>query len=528
MRALSEIEMGPIDAAVADKDFLAKYVEESNFRALLDNQYTVITGEKGSGKTALIKGLTLKHAERFTHIININFDEDISFSPVAEHLSTIAKTTGIDALRLMLSYWQYALVIEVMKEVIGEKRLQVLPIEIDVYNYLVSNKHIEEDFFSRLLNLCTTAWRMIEVFTRPKSQPDRDAYPHMISPDVLSQIRHFPLHSQEFARLMPRFADYLKEKKHLILVTLDGFDILRVTSRDDFGKLALILEGLIGAIYRLSTGAMFMETILNKALVPYDIYLGLALRDADKYESRYTHIRWDYTALQEFLRRRIFRCLEFDRTVPFEYAWHEVMPKTVRNTVLPVEEQSYDYILRHTLYRPRHIQVHLQMIGEAYPGRVITGEMVSEVMKESTKRLVRYLMAEHSMTHPKMHQFIMHFRGKPNVWDYGSLRKFIGKILSSLSVSEFTPEDKIDVLYCIGFLGLKREVCREAKLAGVFFRYRPPLLEGSDEKAYVCDFHHVAPEKNITHGLEDSAEIVIHPMFYDYCGISVRDDLIIG
>ncbi len=41
-------------------------------------------------------------------------------------------------------------------------------------------------------------------------------------------------------------------------------------------------------------------------------------------------------------------------------------------------------------------------------------------------------------------------------------------------------------------------------------------------------FHHVAPNMNITHGLEDSAQFVVNPMFYDYCGINVVEDQLVG
>ncbi len=489
MVPLSNVEFGPVDAAAADRGFLSKYVEESNFQALLDRQYSIITGEKGSGKTALIKGLTLKHGEKYNAKININFDYEISYAPVSETLTTIAKTTGIESLKLMVGYWYYVLIVEVMNVVIGQKKTQFSPVESDIYNFLVENKHIEDDVFSRLLKLSSEIWNLIDSATRPGAQQTtRDAFPIAAPSEILSQVLRFPLRSGKFPTLSKHFAEYLKQKKFSVLLTLDGFDLLRRETREDLAKLCLILEGLVAAVYRISTSEQFADTLLIKALLPYDIYLSLELRDRDKYESRYRNIQWDYHSLQEFMRARIELSLNIGRTAPFDHLWYEVMPKTVKNTVLPVEEDSFDYLLRHTLYRPRHLQIHLIKIAERYKGRIITGDMVAEVVRESSRLLVDYFLAERHITHPKLHQFIMHFRGKTNLWDFNSLRRFVAKVLAGMNIADVTAEDKIDDLYRIGFVGLKREMERDTRMTGVYYRYRPPLI-GTAEKHYMCDFH---------------------------------------
>lgn len=522
MQPLSLVEFGPVDAYSFDKNFLEKYVEQNNFKILIDNTYSIITGEKGAGKSALIKGLTLKHKNEFTHIVNLSFN-DLSFSPIIDSLTAISRTSEISSLYLIINYWKYSLIIEGMKAVIGSKMTHFSPTETVIYNYLVENKHIKENLFSRLLNLCLRIWQLIERLTR---KPLSDDFPGILPPDILTEIKDFPLHKRQYMEAEKMFGRYIKKRNLRVLISLDGLDILRVNTREDFNRVLLIFEGLIAATYGISTSPAFCENIILKSLIPYDLYLGLNLRDMDKYEEKYRKMYWDYKSLQEFLRKRIVRCIDFRRSVGFEKAWSEILPTKVTNTRVEIEEDSFEYFLRHTLYRPRQLQVHLKMLAEVYEGRIIDEGMVSEVIRESTKKLVRFLTLEHKMTHPKFDEFIHHFRNKPNILTYGALYKLVTGILDTMGIRNMPAEEKISALYRIGFIGHKRNIDIQTRQSGVLYRYRPPVKGGV--QPYICDFHHNAPNMNFTRGLRDEDEIVIHPLFYDYCNIKPTNDFVIG
>jgi len=182
MEPISIVDLGPLDAGTYDKNFLDKYVEGNNFRMLIGDKYSIITGDKGSGKTALIKGLHLKHHDLFTHRVELMFN-DMSFVPVVDNLMAVASTSNLDALRLITNYWRYALVVEAMKAVIGSRTLAVTPTEMDIHRFLVANNHIEEDIFSRLLNLSLKAWQLLQRLTVPsKSKLASDAFPGLSPP----------------------------------------------------------------------------------------------------------------------------------------------------------------------------------------------------------------------------------------------------------------------------------------------------------------------------------------------------------
>jgi len=379
MQPISRVEFGPDDAGAFDKFFIDKYVEENNFKILSDNLFSIITGEKGSGKTALVKGINIFHKSKYTHIVNINFG-DLSFSAIADRILKIHETSNIDALYLMVNYWKYSFVTEAMKVIIDNKKLHLLPIESDMYNYLVNNDHMNEHLSTRLLNLSDKIVKILEFVTKPKKNNDNNGLLGGITTADLEKIKNFPLKTDKFPALSSEFAEYLSNKQITILITLDGLDILRVEKREDFKKLQLIFEGLIAATYHISTSEKYSTSILLKSLIPYDIYLSLNPRDLDKYDEKSSKIRWDYYSLQEFLRKRITFSIDFKREVTFENAWHEIMPKKLSNTHVDLEENSFDYLLRHTLYRPRQLQVHMQTLSQEYRDINISSDMINDAI----------------------------------------------------------------------------------------------------------------------------------------------------
>ncbi len=525
MEYLARIDFGPVDARIDDPHFLRKYVEEHNFKKLVDKRYSIIVGEKGSGKTALIKGLTLKHKNQFTHIVTIGFDQ-VSFSAVFENLTSVADTCNLSALSLVYNYWKYSLVVEAMKKLIGSRKTQFSQAERRVFNFLVRNKHIDDDLFSRLLRLCQRMWEHIAKLTSPELQSaKKNKYPGQVPPDLVTHVKNFPLMEKEYLDAEKAFVDYIKEKDLKFLIALDGLDIIKLKTKKDLRQVTLIFEGLIAATYSISTSPLFSDVVVLKSLIPNDIYLMLDLRDLDKYEEKYARIRWGYKSLQEFLRRRIIHGLDYDRDIPFRKAWEEIMPIHVENEHIGLRENSYEYILRHTLYRPRHFQVILTMLSETYGDRLMRDYMVNEVVEESTKKLVIYLISEQSMARPRLGEFLHHFRGKPNIMPYGIFRKTVAGILNTMRIYT-SVEDKIDALYNIGFIGHKRPLAIKHEHYGLFYRYRPPVKSGIDP--YICDFHHNLPNLNFTHGISDEDEICIHPMFYDFCNIRPSQEFIIG
>ena len=85
MISLNAVEWGPIDADKKDPKFVEKWIEPDNIRSLLDDKVWLITGEKGSGKTAICRAIKEKHGERLFSISEVNFDK-VGFNAIYMNL----------------------------------------------------------------------------------------------------------------------------------------------------------------------------------------------------------------------------------------------------------------------------------------------------------------------------------------------------------------------------------------------------------------------------------------------------------
>jgi len=527
MKKLSLIEFGPIDANEPDPDFKNKYVEEENFHILVDDKYRLITGEKGSGKSALIRGLLEKHKNNFTEKINLDFSRDFEYLPIANNLLKISETIDFSTLSLMKKYWEYTILIEVMKKIIADKNFQLTIDETRIFEFLKKYKYINDTTFQRLLSISKEIWKMIKFGTDDQLPNNlNDNFPEKHDPDILNKLHLYPLETPEFIEIKKIFSEYLKNNNKKVLLTLDGLDVLKVTNISEQEKINIIFSGLVSGVYNLSIDKLFYKTVIVKALIPHDRWLGLDnIRDKDKYDKKRKKISWTYKNLQVFLKKRIELSLDLDYTLTFDKAFGEIFPKNTPNEYIGIKENTFEYYLRHTFYRPRHLQIHFEKLQEDYPDKIITTEMISEVLEESSEAIVGYILEEYKVDHSRLDEFIRSFRNKSNIWRYGDLYSFVQKILSTMNI-DYDPAKKIDSLYQIGFFGTKTNINHHAKKEK-YYRYRPPL-KNKKIIPYQCNFQYIKPETHITHGASDDMEFVIHPLFVEYCQLIPSKDFIIG
>src|SRR4051812_38090453 len=107
---ISDIDFGPEDAAMDDDpDFLKKFIDPEEIRRLLTEKYWIISGEKGSGKTAIRRAYSVRGTQyhgNFTSLVQITYDdlELESFKPLLEQLEDRSK---VAQLTLLANCWEY-------------------------------------------------------------------------------------------------------------------------------------------------------------------------------------------------------------------------------------------------------------------------------------------------------------------------------------------------------------------------------------------------------------------------------------
>jgi hypothetical protein len=214
----------------------------------------------------------------------------------------------------------------------------------------------------RLLLLLENCWNRIDEFTGVQRNKNRDrtAKANLIASrgltaKLLSDLMNYPI-DDRFLTIKRDFFSLLVEMKRRVIILFDGFDLLRNDELPREG-VRLIFESLVAATRAINCDPNLPQELLIKALIPHDRYLHLTLGDSDKVDSFHMAIRWNYSSLKEFLKKRLELCPKLQGT-SFNHLWREVMPEGVLNSRYGIEEDSYDYILRHTMYRPRHLQLH--------------------------------------------------------------------------------------------------------------------------------------------------------------------------
>ncbi len=526
MIPLSDIDWGPTDAADPDDAFLVKFIEPEEIKKLLGQKYWIISGEKGSGKTAICKRVVLKHSKEFSAICELEF-KDVEFAAVIKNLIHLASATDIACLSLISNYWEYVIIIEAMKASLLKTGNHLSKEATLLNNYLSKHGLIENSITSIMLNLIASCWNFIDEWTKPGgSKPNRILLPSNLAPQVVDQISKYPIFDPEFKKAREIFSTYLHDKNEKVLITLDGFDRLRTTKETDRQALQIIFEGLTEAVYAISISKDFFDCFQIKALIPYDRYLSLELRDLDKFESKYRNIRWDYNSLQEFLSRRLNIHHSLQQLKDFTDLWSMVMPPKITNTFYNITEESFDYILRHTMYRPRHLQIHLQMMTEMYPNKIIDPSMIPKAIRESSKKIASFFIKEYKIDHPLIEPFLNRFKGKTNIMSFKDFREIVSKALDHLEVKDWDIEKKIDALYNIGFCGVVKHLEQHQKNIQRVYRYEPPRKMGVSP--YRCDFYYNKPLPKMTTHVENNSLIAIHPIFFDYCEMEPHPDMIVG
>jgi len=386
----------------------------------------------------------------------------------------------------------------------------------------------------RLLTLMESLWNTIDDYTRdatlgtskPEGKPKNIGSANLIATSgltsrLISEMKTYPINST-FDRIRGLFFERLSQNRHRVILLLDGFDKLRT---DDVSADAvdLIFESLVDAVQSIHSYRDLPEGFEIKAFIPHDRYLSITLRDLDKVDTMHVAIRWDRADLQEFLRKRLELTPKLNAE-SFQSLWREVMPETVTNTHYKIAEDSFDYLVRHTMMRPRQLQIHLEQLAKHYHGQTIGPAGVTKSIADSCKALTRHFITEFKIDHPNLDAFIGSLHGKDNVMEFESLVKITQDALKRFERGHARREvlTKIDTLYAMGLFGVVHFI-EPGELIGDV--YCPPTKES---RRHYVEFFYNNPHPSITSMLDEESVVAFHPIFLDYANLNAHPTLIVG
>lgn len=306
-----------------------------------------------------------------------------------------------------------------------------------------------------------------------------------------------------------------------VLLTLDRFDDFydefqyrqnsgMALEKRDF--LSALLKGLVIAardLQRDTANYSWMHMIFT---IPMDKFLELQLRERADLESNHVvRLEWNPRELYEMVNRRIADALDLpEKEVP--NAWNLLFPFDVTNArVREVKEHSFLYIVRHSLWNPREIQMYLKALFAEMENRTADEEMFRKVVREETENIIR-------------REFIGQFIG-----EFHGLQKVLSKLnsvqlrtvmayedlcdkLGGLELFEDcrTPDQIMIRLFHMGVLGIRQNARRGAGNV-------PTVTQQKQEVIYRFCFN---TDDNDPYA--PGCEVCFHPMFFEY--LNLRHD----
>lgn len=520
-----KVEWGPIDAAKPDPGFRDKFVETDLIKPALSNDYPIVSGGKGSGKTAIQKWMIMEK-KRYQLKALISFN-NIEFSAVSKNLSELASATDVQSLTIISHYWQYVIYVEAMK--IWATRLQETQIlSLDgtiVLSFLRDNGLVEMGPFQMFLKLITTSWEFVNKLTHGQDAKF-PTLPSSLTSQVITQVTNYPFFDQRFVAVRSSFLKQISLQKIKILIVLDEFDDVRAKSGASRDQMQLLFDGLAQAVYNLTIDEKFAASIHIKALIPQDRFAAIAVRDLDKIQYSHWPLRWDAETLREFIVARV-RHQHKNMPKNFQRIWSDVLPEheKIKNEVYNTPEGSFEYILRHTMYRPRHLQIHLDGIKRKLVAAELSEELIRRSVRDSCRDLAEHFILENEIDHPNLKGFLNMLKGLPNIMTFGELKDVVKSALDFYDVN-ISVTEKMNQLYEIGFWGFLQVIDDHKANDLPKTRVIPPMLY--NEKRYVFDFHYLNRLENIATALDNTTLVCTHPIFFDYCDQKPHPTLLVA
>lgn len=492
--------LGDLDAAT-DPDFDAHFVESPDLKRILTNRSDIIYGSKGVGKTALRRALAELHASAFFTTKTIDLDQ-ISFEQVHAALSDLKATTRTEVSTLARNTWRNVIAIYCLESV-AEQLPASNPLRRRIEDVL------SEEGFSDL-NSNQRVMGQIERFLLRIAEAglEEDApTPLGLNRDQRRVIDTFPS-SPSVKELLIRCSKLVEESNKYVLLCIDGFD--SIVNHTEESRRA-IFAGLIDAIHKSSRDQLLSKAFCVKAFLPRELTddAHTVLWDADKHILNTHYLRWAESDFQSFLKRRLLQHCK-TKSSTFLDVWHEFMPDKVRNDTHRTEEQSFCYILRHTLYRPRQILAHLQLIldkwDEVSDSFRVDPSFVPTVVAATNYELARGVVGQMEIKHPGLSGFMQSWGGAPNTLRVDQFQERMKKIFGHSTIQEVN--NVFNDLFNFGIFGIG------PKTAGT---------KGTHQTRFKFGFVGDRFSRNIHATVEGNDLLALSPMFHEYCGCTASE-----
>jgi nucleoside 2-deoxyribosyltransferase len=457
-KKLSELQNLDFGEAIAEHEsnkLYQYYVDTSHTQQLIKNEYNIVVGRKGTGKTAtlyyLFEDLVQDKRNNVVLIKPINFEVDGLIALMEESNSEFEKGFLIETVWKFLIYSQIA---KTLYDKIKEKPLFAITDDENKYiEFIESNKSVFLTDFSTRLEEQIKKLRENEIskIGAGNNNEFRMKVSEILHEGVINEMKDF------FGILIP--------KNHKLIVLIDNLDKswkkdarLNILSRYILGLL-----GVSGRIFKELSYIKSIQTSISFHLTIFlrsDIfkYIQLVAREPDKMEV--SRLMWDDSEI-------LFRIIE-ERFVELsnnKYERSELFSRFFTSEVKNMPTK--DFIINSIFPRPRDLIYFCKSCKDIAVSRGHENIQETDVLfayKEYSSWIFKSLLVENNIVSKQMEDFLFELVGGNNIIDENAIKKFMTNAEISI-VAEDDVEKFIDNLVDLTILG------REVKVNEFEFEY---------------------------------------------------------
>ena len=411
------------------------FFETASYQRLLSGQKTVVLGNRGAGKTAILRGLALR-AKGVTvlQLAPDDYSYEMLQSTLRKEVEGAWAKQGAYA-----AAWKHVLYISAMKAVTNRTAKIKRGTAAKLYNYLRDNQ----------INIDTNPIGALISYIKRLEGIKLGNYEASLKARELARLYRL----EELERPIRYLEAIASEKPVLLLV--DELD----RGWDNSEDARAFVAGLFNAATTINHELRNVRVVLSLRLELFNSIPAL-FDDAQKYRDLIEFLVWDESSLLQLLHKRLQVCLPEVRFLRPDHLWNRVFVED-----LPAGKgKSFRYIIDRTLFRPRELIQFCEFIREAAIKRETMAPFGLEVIQDAeplhSETRLHDIAAEYRFDFPVLGPLFETFRGMParlsrTVLEDHCLRVCTGDIRSvdlNAWCEDLDPHQLIDVLWVVGFL----------------------------------------------------------------------------
>lgn len=421
----------------------AGFLETAAYRAAQMARKHLIIGRKGSGKSAICRTLAASPDE--TMITLLVTPDEVS----ADEMRRFA-LQGITAEKAKELIWRYVLSIGVAKYLVAHAQAWHASSKLHsveaVRKFLVANKEVDDPNFQEKF------WRAVQKL---KASFSLEAFGIKVGANVgwpSEGVRAASQLGVVEKNVKKALADLACDKVHpRLLILIDQVDDVW----SDEVESHQMVVGLLRAARLLSSNFPRVACVV---FLRSDIYDVLQFFDKDKLHSEEMRVDWTGERLLQMVFTRAQASL--GRSIPPEYLWKTIFPPSIDGVA------SQDYVVSRTLMRPRDM-IHFCNLcrdtAEQNGHATITEADALFATVQYSQWKLQDLTIEYRVNYPFLGGLIGIFQDSGYIVLRDGLDRRFAEAADTLRrrypehIDSLTTEGVLDVLFDIGFLGVRRD-----------------------------------------------------------------------